>query len=157
SILYFLLRVFADVSLTNVLAAYAMAAIAALVIHIPAGLGIIEGTFILAFGNVMSKHDILAAILAVRGLYHFIPFALALVRFGLCERSARELHRLAPGHERSGPRDRDRFAQSRPPFCVRAHPARGSATPSRRRFSSTRHTTFAGYPGLFPRCAGGCS
>jgi hypothetical protein len=52
--------------------------------HTPAGLGVFDGTFLLALGGD-DKEPLIAALLMFRVLYHFLPFVLALCLFGAVE------------------------------------------------------------------------
>lgn len=84
-IIYVFLSCFESVDFTLVLFAYLFAAVASVIVHVPAGLGIVEGTFILVLDGVMSPAEILAAMIAFRTVYYFIPFAISLVLFSAME------------------------------------------------------------------------
>ena len=62
------------------------------VVHIPAGIGVLEAVFIaLLAGEHTSKGTIIAALLAYRVLYYFIPLLLALICYLLLESQAKKL------------------------------------------------------------------
>ncbi|MBK1612212.1 hypothetical protein CKO44_01870 [Rubrivivax gelatinosus] len=62
---------------TDVLTALLMAAIAGVVTHLPAGLGVIEAVFVALLGARLGQGPVLAALLAYRALYYLAPLALA--------------------------------------------------------------------------------
>jgi hypothetical protein len=66
-----------------------LAAVAALATHIPAGLGVLEATFVLLLGHLLPRSELLAAVLAYRALYYLAPLALALVVYLLLEAKAK--------------------------------------------------------------------
>jgi uncharacterized membrane protein YbhN (UPF0104 family) len=73
--------------------------VAGLVLRVPAGLGVLEavGVALLA-GEKLGQDEVLAALLAYRALYYFVPLALAAVAFGVAELRwrDREAHPKAP-------------------------------------------------------------
>ncbi len=85
TIIYVFLSHFAPVDFSIVLLTYLFAAIASVLLHVPAGLGVLEGTFVLAFEGLMRPAEILASIFAFRTIYYFIPFAISLVTFSVDE------------------------------------------------------------------------
>lgn len=60
--------------------------VAGVIVHIPAGLGVLEGVFValLAGGNV-STGRVLAGVLAYRACYYLLPLAVAAAAYGLME------------------------------------------------------------------------
>ena len=63
-----------------VLGVLLVSSIAGVIVHIPAGIGVLEAVFIaLLAGEHTSKGTIIAALLAYRVLYYFIPLLLALI------------------------------------------------------------------------------
>jgi uncharacterized membrane protein YbhN (UPF0104 family) len=84
----------AGVPYVTVLATLLSAAMAALVTHIPGGLGVLEGVFVLALGEDMPPHVLVAALLAFRVLYYLIPLGVAGVLYLALEATARR-HRLS--------------------------------------------------------------
>ena len=55
-------------------------------LRVPAGLGVLEavGVALLATGS-LGQEEVLAALLAYRALYYFVPLVLAAVAFGMAE------------------------------------------------------------------------
>lgn len=66
-----------DVSFSQILITYIAAAIAAVIVHIPAGLGVTEAVFLTAFSGQVPDALIVASILVFRILYHMIPLLFA--------------------------------------------------------------------------------
>lgn len=61
----------------EVLAVLLVAAVAGVVTHVPAGLGVLEAVFIAMLGHRVPVAELLAALLAYRLLYYLAPLALA--------------------------------------------------------------------------------
>jgi len=75
-----------------VLGVLLVSSIAGVIVHIPAGIGVLEAVFIaLLAGEHTSQGTIIAALLAYRVLYFFIPLALATVGYLLLESRAKKL------------------------------------------------------------------
>ncbi|EFN6915411.1 UPF0104 family protein [Escherichia coli O10] len=75
-----------------VLGVLLVSCIAGVIVHIPAGIGVLEAVFIaLLAGEHTSKGTIIAALLAYRVLYYFIPLLLALICYLLLESQAKKL------------------------------------------------------------------
>ncbi|MCS2158331.1 YbhN family protein [Scandinavium sp. H11S7] len=75
-----------------VLGVLLVSSIAGVIVHIPAGIGVLEAVFIaLLAGEHASQGTIIAALLAYRVLYFFIPLALATVGYLLLESRAKKL------------------------------------------------------------------
>ena len=72
----------------TVLAVLLLAAIAGVVTHVPAGLGVIEAVFVACLGDQLPPPTLLAALLAYRGVYYLIPLALATAGYALSEAGA---------------------------------------------------------------------
>ncbi|GHK53044.1 hypothetical protein KPZU09_27800 [Klebsiella pneumoniae] len=111
-----------------VLGVLLVSSIAGVIIHIPAGIGVLEAVFIaMLSGEDISKGAIIAALLAWRALYYFLPLLLATVAYLLLESRAKSYGKRTsaswPANETAGPR------------CARAYgcePVRGSCRPVRR-------------------------
>ena len=69
------------------LAVLLAAAVAGVITYVPAGLGVLEAVFIALLAPGVPKNDLLAALLAYRGLYYWAPLALAIVVYLLLETS----------------------------------------------------------------------
>lgn len=75
-----------------VLGVLLVSSIAGVIVHIPAGIGVLEAVFLaLLAGEHMSQGVIIAALLAYRVLYYFIPLLLALIAYLLLESRAKKL------------------------------------------------------------------
>ncbi len=71
---------------TDVLGVLLIAAVAGVITHVPAGLGVLEAVFVAAFAGQMPNGQLLAALLAYRTVYYLIPLALAAVGYALIQR-----------------------------------------------------------------------
>ena len=81
-----------DVYKRQVLGVLLVSSIAGVIVHIPAGIGVLEAVFIaLLAGEHITKGTIIAALLAYRVLYYFIPLLLALICYLLLESQAKKL------------------------------------------------------------------
>ncbi|WP_039055142.1 lysylphosphatidylglycerol synthase domain-containing protein [Enterobacter sp. Bisph1] len=75
-----------------VLGVLLVSSIAGVIVHIPAGIGVLEAVFIaLLAGEHVSQGLIIAALLAYRVLYYFLPLLLALVGYLVLEGRAKKL------------------------------------------------------------------
>ncbi|WP_297202436.1 lysylphosphatidylglycerol synthase domain-containing protein [uncultured Pluralibacter sp.] len=75
-----------------VLGVLLVSSIAGVIVHIPAGIGVLEAVFIaLLAGQDTSQGKIIAALLAYRMLYYFVPLALATVCYLWLEGRAKKL------------------------------------------------------------------
>jgi uncharacterized membrane protein YbhN (UPF0104 family) len=74
---------------TSVLGTMLLAAVAGVVTHVPANLGVLEAVVVVMLGARLPAHELLAAMLAFRATYHLLPLALALPAYGLSEAAAR--------------------------------------------------------------------
>jgi uncharacterized membrane protein YbhN (UPF0104 family) len=96
----------------TVLGALLMAAVAGVVTHVPAGLGVLEAVFVAALSSRLPASEVLAVVLAYRAVYYLLPLLLALPAYGWSEAVARRRGRAArrtppvkgsdPGLRRSG-------------------------------------------------------
>jgi hypothetical protein len=75
----------------TVLAVFLLSSIAGAATHIPAGLGVTEAVFISLLGSRMPHHELLAAILAYRGIYYLGPLILASLLYVGLEARARRI------------------------------------------------------------------
>lgn len=72
-----------------VLAVLMLAAIAGVITHVPAGLGVLEAVFVASLGSQVPHATLLAALLAYRAAYYLMPLALAVPGYALSEAAAR--------------------------------------------------------------------
>ncbi|MBM3072034.1 lysylphosphatidylglycerol synthase domain-containing protein [Lelliottia sp. RWM.1] len=81
-----------EVNYFFVLGVLLVSSIAGVIVHIPAGIGVLEAVFIaLLAGEEISHGTIIAALLAYRVLYYFLPLALATVCYLILESRAKTL------------------------------------------------------------------
>ncbi len=106
AVLYALLQ--AKLDYLSVLGVLLMAAVAGVLTHIPAGLGVLEAVFLTLLSDAVPVHVLLAALLAYRAIYYLVPFFLAVALYGVIE--ARGRMRL---------KDAARDTQVRPPPHLR--------------------------------------
>jgi glycosyltransferase 2 family protein len=74
-----------------------LAAIAGVITHIPAGLGVLEAVFVALLSHRMPPHDILAALVAYRVVYYLVPLVIATLVYGVTEARAKKLARRSDG------------------------------------------------------------
>lgn len=76
----------AQVSYPAALATVLVGAVAGLVLRVPAGLGVLEAVGVaLLTSHALGQDKVLAALLAYRALYYFVPLVLASLAFGVAE------------------------------------------------------------------------
>ncbi|MDR7093860.1 lysylphosphatidylglycerol synthase domain-containing protein [Hydrogenophaga laconesensis] len=80
-----------------VLGALLMAAVAGVITHVPAGLGVLEAVFVAVLAGTLPTSEVLAVVLAYRAAYYLLPLVLALPAYGWSEAVARR----APAGTRS--------------------------------------------------------
>ncbi len=68
-----------------VLSVLLLAAIAGVITHVPAGLGVLETVFVVLLSHQFSKTELLAALLAYRAIYYLAPLAVAAVAYLMVE------------------------------------------------------------------------
>jgi glycosyltransferase 2 family protein len=71
-----------QVPFSLVASALLVAAVAGVVTHIPANLGVLEAIFVAMLGHRMAAPDVLAALVAYRVVYYLAPLALAAALYG---------------------------------------------------------------------------
>lgn len=69
----------------TVLAVLLLAAVAGIVTRVPAGLGVVEGIFVALLGAALGRYEVLAAVLAYRGLYYLFPLLVAAIAYAALE------------------------------------------------------------------------
>ena len=78
----------------SVLCVLLIAAIAGVITHVPAGLGVIEAVFIALLSRQVPQAELVAALLAYRAIYYLAPLGIAVtLLFGLEARGARDTDR----------------------------------------------------------------
>jgi len=80
-----------QVAYPHVLAVLLVAAVAGVITHVPAGLGVLEAVFVALLSHEVSQGRLLGALLAYRALYYLLPLALATVFYLVAEMRAKRL------------------------------------------------------------------
>ena len=65
----------------EVLGALLLSAVAGLLAHVPAGLGVLEAVFVATLAGALPATEVLAAVLVYRAVCYLLPLALALPAF----------------------------------------------------------------------------
>jgi uncharacterized membrane protein YbhN (UPF0104 family) len=81
----------------EVLAVLLVGAVAGVITHVPAGLGVLEAVFVALLAHRLPQGQILAALVGYRALYYIAPLALAAVAFLVTELRARRLGAAGAG------------------------------------------------------------
>ncbi|MDQ9171970.1 lysylphosphatidylglycerol synthase domain-containing protein [Oxalobacteraceae bacterium R-40] len=76
---------------TTVLGVMLVAAIAGVITHVPAGLGVLEAVFVALLSHQVPKHELLAALLTYRAIYYIAPLIVATVVYLLVEARAKSM------------------------------------------------------------------
>jgi hypothetical protein len=76
----------------EILAALLLAAVASAIVHIPAGIGVLETVFIALLGHATPTPHLIAALLAYRACYYLAPLGVATVLFAWIEMRGRSPH-----------------------------------------------------------------
>jgi uncharacterized membrane protein YbhN (UPF0104 family) len=74
----------------TVLGALLLAAVAGVITHVPAGLGVLEAVFVATLGGRLPATEVLATVLAYRAAYYLMPLALALPAYAWSEAAKRQ-------------------------------------------------------------------
>ena len=85
------------VDYASVLGVLLIAAVAGVIAHVPAGLGVLEAVFIVLLSHRIPQAELLAALLAYRAIYYLMPLVLALGLFVKLEVGAKRLRGTFPG------------------------------------------------------------
>lgn len=83
------------VDYVTVLTVLLLAAVAGVVTHVPAGLGVLEAVFVALLGTQIPPAQLIATLLAYRAIYYLAPLALAVVAFLVLEIRHKERARTA--------------------------------------------------------------
>ncbi|MEQ6327664.1 lysylphosphatidylglycerol synthase domain-containing protein [Pseudomonas chengduensis] len=78
---------------TSVLGVLLISCMAAVVAHIPAGLGVLEAVFLALLQHQYSQANLIAALLAYRVLYYLLPLLLASATYLVLEKRAKTLRK----------------------------------------------------------------
>jgi uncharacterized membrane protein YbhN (UPF0104 family) len=74
----------------TVLAVLLIAAIAGVMLHIPAGLGVTEAVFVAMLSHRVPEHQLIGALLAFRALFYLLPLACGALMYLKVEVKARK-------------------------------------------------------------------
>ncbi len=74
----------------TVLAVLLVGAVAGVITHVPAGLGVLEAVFIALLSSQLPQHELLAALLAYRAIYYLTPLLLATLLYAGIEARAKK-------------------------------------------------------------------
>lgn len=87
------------------LGALLIAAVAGVITHVPAGLGVLEAVFVTVLAARLPATEILAVVLAYRAVYYLLPLALALPAYAWTEAMARRrgVPSQSPTSRKAGP------------------------------------------------------
>lgn len=99
-VLYALLPTGHDIPLMPFLGVFVLAQTVGVLSHVPGGLGVFETLVVLALKPQLSAEATLAALLAYRAVYYFLPFILAVITLVLIE-LARQRSLLSPMRDRT--------------------------------------------------------
>lgn len=125
--LYLLLPQGVEIPYVRVLTVYLVAAVVAAFAHLPAGLGVLEGAFVLLLAPDVTKEEVLAAVLAFRVVFYLVPLVLAGALYLAMEiRHARRVQRGIASA--AGP---SRDLKTRPPASRRQNAPTPSPLPRR--------------------------
>lgn len=78
-----------QIAYTIVLGVLLVAAVAGVITHIPAGLGVLEAVFVSLLSHEMTKNELLAALLMYRAMYYLVPLFIALLIYLFMEAQAK--------------------------------------------------------------------
>ncbi|NEQ26940.1 MAG: UPF0104 family protein [Microcoleus sp. SIO2G3] len=92
-VLYVLLPSGSGISFPAFFGVYLLGQMAGLVSHVPGGLGVFETIVLLLLEPSISAVDLVGALLAYRGIFYFLPLAVALVLLGFYEVKQQVLRR----------------------------------------------------------------
>lgn len=81
------------VDYATVLGVMLLAAVAGVVTHVPANLGVLEAIVVASLSTQVPKPELLAVVLTYRATYYLLPFLLALPAYALSEAAARRSDR----------------------------------------------------------------
>ena len=82
------------IAYTDVLTVLLIGAIAGVVAHVPAGLGVFEFVFVALLSHLVSEGHLIGALLGYRAIYYMVPLMIAGAMYLVMELKARKLKRL---------------------------------------------------------------
>ncbi|MBC7437067.1 MAG: UPF0104 family protein [Bdellovibrionales bacterium] len=84
-----------ELGFSEVLSVLLIAAVAGVITHVPAGLGVLEAVFVALLSHRVPEGQLLAGLLTYRALYYLVPFAMAVLLYLLTE-THRKSHDALP-------------------------------------------------------------
>jgi uncharacterized membrane protein YbhN (UPF0104 family) len=84
----------------DVLTVLLIGAIAGVIAHVPAGLGVFEFVFVALLSHVVGREELIGALLGYRALYYILPLVIAAVMYLYMELHARQKQRVMQLRER---------------------------------------------------------
>lgn len=85
------------IAFPTVLSVLLVAAIAGVITHVPAGLGVLEAVFVALLSHQLPRSDLLAALLTYRAIYYLAPLVVASLVYLMVEARAKRI--AASNHE----------------------------------------------------------
>jgi phosphatidylglycerol lysyltransferase len=85
TVLYALLPTSANITFVHFLGVFLFAQVAGLLSHVPGGLGVFETMMVLLLPHELPHGDLMAAMVAFRGVYYFLPLLIAAASLGAHE------------------------------------------------------------------------
>jgi uncharacterized membrane protein YbhN (UPF0104 family) len=67
-----------------------IAAIAGVMLHVPAGLGVVEAVFVALLSHKVPEHELIGALLAYRALFYLVPLAVGAILYAAVEMKLRK-------------------------------------------------------------------
>ena len=80
----------------HVLGVLLVGAVAGVITHVPAGLGVLEAVFVALLAHQFPQSRLLGALLAYRAIYYLLPLAIATVAYAVTELHAKRLRASRP-------------------------------------------------------------
>ena len=96
AILWILLPAGVDIGYWAFLAIYILAAVAALLSHVPGGIGVFESVVLLFIGTTENTGAVLGSLIAYRAFYYLLPLLVASILLGIYELRRRGTPRSRP-------------------------------------------------------------
>ena len=90
------------IAYSDVLAVLLIAAVAGVITHVPAGLGVFEFVFVALLSHVVPESRLVGALLGYRAIYYVGPLAVAALLYLVMELRGRRAPRVAPAAKRPG-------------------------------------------------------
>src|SRR5690606_14089074 len=112
TVIYILLR--QQIDYPVVLSILLTSAVGAVILHIPAGLGVVEGLFITLLRDQMPRSSVMAAMIAYRAIYFLLPLLPAAAVYFAAEMRSRRGAKAAVDGSRAGCRRRHAGRLSHP-------------------------------------------